>query len=494
VRRVADEPGPCRRAARVSIAASRFEARVTAGSIHSGALRCGLVSLPAHPATFPSAHGCAVVLAWLAALAIFQDGTRARAQDLASDGEAIEADSQSIGHTEAGRLEHAFALESRDGLVALRTNRFGTRELVGLLERAADAMARESPGSVLAVGELSSEHGGLLPPHGSHQSGRDADVGYFALDAAGEPVPQAVLTTFDVRGEARRGEEVLRFDDARNWALFVALVDDLAAEVQHILVASHLRARLLAYGEASGASEDVRRRVELVTEPIRGSEAHDDHFHVRIYCAVGDRPACLDRPPLHPWYEGTPSPEAVEAARAADALRAAAQRRAQAEARLAERALELEAQQQTARERARAAALEREPGRQAARERARAARLSADERRTLAALRASEEALRRDDGLRVTSTPGEETGGVDAARWAEAERRRAARLRDQLRRVEADERRRAEAARRAAQRDARLARRAESLRLASERRAQLLLRRAEALAAAQARDAARATR
>ncbi len=434
------------------------------------------------------------MLAWVCAFAILGDGSSAGAQDPPVPGAELEADSQSIGHTEAGRLEHAFALESRDGLVALRTNRFGTRELVGLLERAADAMGRDAPGSVLAVGELSAEHGGLLPPHGSHQSGRDADVGYFALDTAGEPVSQAVLTTFDARGEARRGDETLRFDDARNWALFVALVDDLAAEVQHILVASHLRARLLAYGAQSGAPEEVRRRVALVTEPIRGSEAHDDHFHVRIYCAVGDRPACLDRPPLRPWYEGTPSPEAVEAARAADALRAAAQRRAQAEARLAERAFELEAQQQTARERARADALARELRRQAERERARAARLSADERRTLAALRASEGALRRDEGLRASATRRDATGDGEEARWAEAERRRAARLRDQLRRVEADERRRADAARRAAQRDAALARKAESLRLAGERRAQLLLRRAEALAAAQGRAAARITR
>jgi penicillin-insensitive murein endopeptidase len=334
-------------------------------------------------------------------MAIFDDGAVARAQDPLASGDAIAADSQSIGHTEAGRLEHAFALESRDGLVALRTNRFGTRELVGLLERAADAIGREAPGSVIAVGELSAEHGGFLPPHGSHQSGRDADVGYFALDAAGEPVSQAVLTTFDAHGEARRGEETLRFDDARNWALFVALVDDVAAEVQHILVASHLRARILAFGAQSGAPEEVQRRVALVTEPIRGSEAHDDHFHVRIYCAVGDRPACLDRPPLHPWYEGTPSPEAVEAARAADALRAAAQRRAQGEARLAERALEREAQQQTARERGRADALVRELRRQAERERVRAARLSVDERRMLASLRASEESLRRDETRRA---------------------------------------------------------------------------------------------
>src|SRR5690349_4107684 len=178
--------------------------------------------------------------------------------------------------------------------------------MVGLLQRAADAVARAAPGAKLAVGDISAEAGGHLSPHVSHQSGRDADIGFFVIDAEGRPVPQSMFTEVAADGTARRGTAVYRFDDARNWALLVAFVDDPMAEVQHVLVVSHLRERLFAYARSITAPEDQIRRVELITDPIRGSERHDDHFHVRIYCPLGDRPQCLDRPPLHPWYDGTP--------------------------------------------------------------------------------------------------------------------------------------------------------------------------------------------
>jgi hypothetical protein len=64
---------------------------------------------------------------------VLATATTTGAQD--TDVEAV--DSQSIGHTEDGRLAHPFALQSNDRVAAIRPNRFGTRELVGLLHRAA---------------------------------------------------------------------------------------------------------------------------------------------------------------------------------------------------------------------------------------------------------------------------------------------------------------------------------------------------------------------
>jgi penicillin-insensitive murein endopeptidase len=404
-------------------------------------------------------------------------------------------DSQSIGHTEAGSLLHAFALEPRDALATVRANHFGTRELVGLLERTADAVAREAPGSILAVGDLSSEHGGPLAPHGSHQSGRDADVGFFVLDERGQPVPQGMFVEFGLDGTGPRAGATVRFDDARNWAVLVALVDDVMAEVQHVLIVDHLRRRLLDYGRSIQAPEDAVRRVELVTAPIRGSENHDSHFHVRIYCSVGDRPECLDRPPLFPWYDGTPSPAALEAARIADLLRAAALRRQQAAERQADFALRTAEERQLAREQARAEELAREPTRQEALERLRAARLSAEQRRALAETRSAEAGLRAET-MRVAA---QERGRAaeltaDERRWNAAEQRRAARLREQTRRAEADEQRRALAARAQQRRDAQLLRRSNAQGSANERRAAQLLRRSEQLARERARIAARQAR
>ncbi len=404
-------------------------------------------------------------------------------------------DSQSIGHTEGGRLDHAFVLESRDGLASLRSNHFGTRELVGLLSRASDAVARSAPGSILAVGDLSSEHGGPLAPHGSHQTGRDADVGFYVLDGQSQPLPQGTLVEIAQDGTGRRLGATVRFDDARNWALLIALVDDPMAEVQHVLIVAHLRRRLLEYGKAIEAPEDAYRRVELVTAPIRGSENHDDHFHVRIYCSVGDRPECLDRPPLHPWYDGTPSPAAVEAARAADLQRAAALRRQQALERQADMALRTAEERQRARELLREAELAREPTRQEALERVRAARLTQEQRLALGEVRRAELAARMDASRAVAQERGRsvELNG-DAQRWESAERRRAARLRDENRRAEADERRRAVLAQAQQRRDALLQRSGDAQVRTNERRAAQLMRRSEQLARERARIAAQRMR
>jgi len=402
---------------------------------------------------------------------------------------ALEADSLSVGHADGGRLESPFALRSSDVIASVRPHRYGTRELVGLLGRAAAAVARAAPGSRLAVGDLSSEHGGHLTPHESHQSGRDADVGFYMLDDNGQPVPQALFQRMHADGTARRGSRRFRFDDARNWALLVAFVDDPMAETQYVILAPHLRERLLAYARSIGASEDQLRRVELVTTRMRGSDGHDDHFHIRIYCSVGDRPQCLDRPPLHPWYYGTPSPDAVAAARVADIQRAAALRRQQEQVRRAEEELARGQARQEALEVARARALLAEPSRQERLERRRAARLTRDERLALRDLQRLE---REASQLAIRSATSERGRAAslagDERRWRAAERRRAERLRRAQRQLEADERRRAARLRAQEQRRARLQMRAEAQQAADRRRAEALMRRSERLA----RDRARA--
>jgi len=403
------------------------------------------------------------------------------AQEIGQTGAAmvVDTDSQSIGNTENGRLLRAFAIEPSDTVAVVRPNHYGTRELVGLLGRAADSVARAFAGSRLAVGDLSSQFGGPLAPHGSHQSGRDVDVGFFVVDVQGQPVPQSVFMEIRHDGSGRRADAQYRFDDARNWALLVAFVDDPMAEVQHVLIASHLRARLLDYARRTSAPEDQIHRVDVVTSPIRGSEVHDNHFHVRIYCSVGDRPECLDRPPLHPWYDGTPSPQAVLAARVADMQRADALRRDQEVQRVAELSLLEQRAMQEAMELVRARELAAEPARQLAEERRRAAALSRDEQTAILELRRMEAEGQREqiDAL------GHERGRASALaaeqrRWMESERRRATSSRALARRREAEARRRAVLAER---RRIALLRRVAAQQAADRRRTTALQRRAEEL-------------
>src|SRR5690606_12139398 len=84
------------------------------------------------------------------------------------------------------------------------TTRFGTPALVGALGRAAAAVAEAYPGSPpLKVGDLSGPGGGAHPRHGSHRSGRDVDVIFYARDDAGQATRGRGWLAYDRFGLAR---------------------------------------------------------------------------------------------------------------------------------------------------------------------------------------------------------------------------------------------------------------------------------------------------
>ncbi len=161
--------------------------------------------------------------------------------------------------------------------------RWGLEPLVGMLDRAARQVRRQYPDAVTSFGHLSRLGGGDLDRHHSHESGRDADIGFFIRSATGRPLMPSHFVPFTADGTAPTWPGAY-FDDARNWALVSALVADPEAHVTHLFVAAPLRARLLAYAERSGASPSVRLRAAEVLQQPRGSLPHDDHFHVRIGC------------------------------------------------------------------------------------------------------------------------------------------------------------------------------------------------------------------
>ncbi len=168
---------------------------------------------------------------------------------------------------------------------------YGHPALVLMLHRTAKQMARQTPGSVLLVGDLSREFGGPLAGHKSHQSGRDVDVGFFVTDPKGRPLNARQLRTFDKDGKARDGSG-LRFDDYRNWLLVQLWLKDDRAELEYVFVASHLRRRLLAFAAARPAfSKYVEGASQFLRQPSNGLP-HDDHFHIRIACPEKQRALC----------------------------------------------------------------------------------------------------------------------------------------------------------------------------------------------------------
>lgn len=172
--------------------------------------------------------------------------------------------------------------------------RWGLEPLVTMIDRAARQVRRQFPDAVTSVGHLSRAGGGDLDRHHSHESGRDADIGFFVRSASGHQLLASRFVAFEADGKAPTWPGAY-FDDAKNWALVSALVTDPEAHVTHIFVAAPLRARLLAYAEKMGAPSSVRMHAAELLQQPHGALPHDDHFHVRIGCP-SHMNGCVENP------------------------------------------------------------------------------------------------------------------------------------------------------------------------------------------------------
>ena len=205
--------------------------------------------------------------------------------------------SLSIGSPNQGRLDGGKRLGAAPYLRVVpyyqpSTARYGLPTLTGLIDRAARKVARKFPDAVLNVGDLSRREGGELERHHSHKTGRDADLGFYLRNSANKALAPERFVTFSARGEPVDFPGAV-FDDARNWALVEALVEDREARVSHIFVARHIRARLLRYAEQHKVAPEVRQRAaDVMMQPSQSS--HDDHFHVRIGCPPDQGTRCVE--------------------------------------------------------------------------------------------------------------------------------------------------------------------------------------------------------
>jgi penicillin-insensitive murein endopeptidase len=212
-----------------------------------------------------------------------------------------------------------------------RHRSFATDEVVRWLTGALGRMARDVPGSVAQVGDLSALGGGRSLTHKSHGSGRDVDIFFFAADDAGNPVrSERAAFRFSASGEAvawsppdpiapvalvrgrrpicRRPVKIdepipgAHFDARRNWALVRELLSDPAVEVQWIFIHRALAEILLRQGPTAADDPALVARAAALMHQPSDAQAHDDHMHVRVYCEPTDRTlGCQDRGPQRWW-------------------------------------------------------------------------------------------------------------------------------------------------------------------------------------------------
>jgi penicillin-insensitive murein endopeptidase len=245
-------------------------------------------------------------------------------------------ESQSVGQTSNGILREGLELEdSGPGFVRARpgeSTRYGTSTLLGALRRAAASVNESFPGGApLRIGDLSAPSGGRHSRHGSHRSGRDADLIFYLTDGLGRSVRGRGWLAFDRFGAERETEaiggepasnEVFFFDEARNWHFVRSLITDPDAAVQWIFCSYGVKARLLEYAAAVEPDPEVIFRASWVLHQPTSGHPHNDHFHVRVACTAEEQVAgCVNTGPVWPWIRTeVEKPAFVEADSGDDAL------------------------------------------------------------------------------------------------------------------------------------------------------------------------------
>ena len=195
---------------------------------------------------------------------------------------------QSIGRPQHGRLANPSLLPKNPAAWFIRRpeRAYGTRAAVSQIQRVIQRVRRHFPRvHALAVGDLSARRGGKITMHGSHQSGRDVDLGFYF-----KRVPRGYPAAFSLATE----EAV---DVAACFALFTALADTAGRPggVERMYMTYETQELFHRLGREHGISQATLDR--LFQYP-HGSDSdhglfhhepgHDEHIHVRFACAPGD--------------------------------------------------------------------------------------------------------------------------------------------------------------------------------------------------------------
>jgi penicillin-insensitive murein DD-endopeptidase len=196
-----------------------------------------------------------------------------------------------------------------------RGRSFAIEELVGGLTRAFAQVEEATPGNVAYVGDLSLRRGGDSTMHRSHESGRDVDIFFYAVDRDGNPLTNLpAMLRFAADGSAvawssgktgRRIREPLpeaHLDVRRTWALVANLISEATFEVQWIFIHQPLVELLLQEAVKKKADPALVARAREILHQPTDARPHDDHMHVRVFCPVQSRMfGCADKGPRRWW-------------------------------------------------------------------------------------------------------------------------------------------------------------------------------------------------
>jgi murein endopeptidase len=180
--------------------------------------------------------------------------------------------SMSLGGIHSGTL--LFGVQMPPGpewVIQSPPRAWGTREMVLALTNSIDKVNAQFPGTPpLYIGDLGAKNGGFLPPHVSHQGGRDVDISYYLESGH--------------RWYATANAQNL--DRARTWALVRTLM--IESDVEMILMDTSVQKILKQYateiGEDKAWLDDVFQVGGKSARPIFFHvPGHASHIHVRFW-------------------------------------------------------------------------------------------------------------------------------------------------------------------------------------------------------------------
>lgn len=141
----------------------------------------------------------------------------------------------------------------------------------------------------VAVGDISSRHGGQLEGHSSHRNGMDADVAYFFNNLQ----VQRSLTKALSGGEPKN-----TWMKSRQWELFKHLVS--TQHVDRIFVNVGIKramCRVAINNGEVGQSTDSGIAFETLRR-LNVEDGHDGHFHLRVKCSENNTKCWQMAPPV----------------------------------------------------------------------------------------------------------------------------------------------------------------------------------------------------
>lgn len=189
----------------------------------------------------------------------------------------------SIGSPNRGKLKNGMPLPEGPGW-RLRTHRprtYGTTNAITALVDAFSEFGERYPdGPKIRVGELARRTGGRVPPHRSHRTGRDIDIGY-------------IFHGIDDGEHRWKYMNVRNFDAEKNWALVQSLLK--TGQVQTIYISKKLQKLLHKEAQKHLGEEELAALFEYPHTPqsphatIQHWRGHSNHMHVRFLCEQGNR-------------------------------------------------------------------------------------------------------------------------------------------------------------------------------------------------------------